>query len=191
MTKEDNPTPEAADQQDEAKAEDTSGRGGPNHGGPPASGEDAGDASEADAFGEDDAGGFGAFTDGLFTRLNQGRDQLRERISGAANKLLDAVDDFEKRGGISGFIDIELPEALTPPGPYDSKTLRQYYANLETPYGADLNTVKKNYRRLMRKYHPDRHSGDPEREELATRLSQELTRAYQVVSDHLRRREGR
>ena len=105
------------------------------------------------------------------------------------NAVLDAVEDFEERGGLNHYIG-DLPANATQLlyGSHDAKPLRQYYANLESPYGSDLATVKKNYRRLMRKYHPDRHSGDPEREKLATELSQELTRAYDTVCEHIRGR---
>jgi DnaJ-domain-containing protein 1 len=56
--------------------------------------------------------------------------------------------------------------------------LAQLYAQLECPYGADLNTVRKHYRALMLKYHPDMHSGKPEKQRIATDLSQRLTMAY-------------
>lgn len=113
---------------------------------------------------------------------------LRGKVGDAAkrnlNAVLDAVDAFEAKGGLTGLVD-HLQRASLPPG--QDKPIQQYYANLEVPYGADLETVKKSYRRLMRQYHPDKHSGDPERERLATALSQELTRAYEVVVEHLRR----
>ncbi len=132
---------------------------------------------------------------GVFKRWAS--EKVGDRVAEAAkrnlNAMLDAVEGFEERGGLSTLLDDMAPGTgvgligVT----YDGKSLRQYYANLETEYGADLNTVKKSYRRLMRLYHPDRHSGDPEREKLATELSQELTRAYDVICDHLRAREGR
>jgi DnaJ-domain-containing protein 1 len=56
--------------------------------------------------------------------------------------------------------------------------IAQYYAQLEVPYGSDLETVKQSYRRLMRKYHPDLHSQDPEKQKIATELAQALSRAY-------------
>lgn len=112
-------------------------------------------------------------------------ENLRERVGEGAkrnlNAILDAVEDFESRGGFAQMLNQEL-DALEG----GEKPLRQYYANLEVDYDADLDTVKKNYRRLMRRYHPDKHSDDPEREKLATELSQELTRAYQVVSEHIK-----
>jgi len=56
--------------------------------------------------------------------------------------------------------------------------LAQYYAQLECPYGSDLTAVRKAYRSMMRKYHPDMHSGSPEKQRVATDLSQRLTAAY-------------
>jgi DnaJ-domain-containing protein 1 len=64
--------------------------------------------------------------------------------------------------------------------------IAQYYAQLEVPYGASFETVKQSYRRLMRKYHPDLHSGDAEKQKIATELSQSLTRAYQELEQALK-----
>ena len=63
---------------------------------------------------------------------------------------------------------------------FDSE-LASYYANLEIPYGSDLDTVRAAWRRLMKKYHPDLHSADPEKRELANGLSAQLTHAYREL----------
>jgi DnaJ-domain-containing protein 1 len=68
------------------------------------------------------------------------------------------------------------PSPRRPSGP--DPRLAQLYAQLECPYGADLNTVRKHYRAMMLKYHPDMHSGRPEKQRLATELTQRLTMAY-------------
>ena len=121
---------------------------------------------------------------------------LGERVGGAArrnlNAVLDAVDDFEKRGGISQVLEESrrMSGRTLLGAPYDGKSMRQYYANLEVDMDADQATVKRSYRRLMRRYHPDRHSGDPEREKLATEISQELTRAYDAVMENIKRSGG-
>lgn len=65
------------------------------------------------------------------------------------------------------------------------KQLAQYYANLELQPGATLEDVKKAYRELMRKYHPDKFLGDPEKHRAATELAQSLTEAYQKLSARL------
>jgi DnaJ-domain-containing protein 1 len=60
--------------------------------------------------------------------------------------------------------------------------LRRAYAALEVPFGADFATVRKSYRALMRKYHPDRHTGSPAKQKTATELAQKLTLAYKLIS---------
>lgn len=64
--------------------------------------------------------------------------------------------------------------------------IAQYYAQLEVPYGSDLETVKQSYRRLMRKYHPDLHSGNPEKQKVATELAQALSHAYNELEQILK-----
>lgn len=63
-------------------------------------------------------------------------------------------------------------------GTAGSPPLARLYAQLECPHGADLPTVRKHYRRLMRKYHPDFHTGNAEKQRIATDLTQRLTAAY-------------
>lgn len=71
------------------------------------------------------------------------------------------------------------------PDPQDE--LRQAYAALEVPFGADFATVRKAYRALMRKYHPDRHTGSAEKQRAATELAQKLSAAYAVIEKHAKR----
>jgi len=65
--------------------------------------------------------------------------------------------------------------------------LRKAYAALEVPAGSDFETVRKAYRRLMRKYHPDLHGGTAEKQRAATDLTQRLTQAYKTIEKHARR----
>jgi DnaJ-domain-containing protein 1 len=65
--------------------------------------------------------------------------------------------------------------------------LRLAYAALEVPYGTDFATVRKSYRALMRKYHPDRHAGSPDKQKAATELAQKLSAAYALIEQ----REGK
>jgi DnaJ-domain-containing protein 1 len=65
--------------------------------------------------------------------------------------------------------------------------VRKAYGALEVPYGSDFVTVRKSYRALMRKYHPDRHGQSPEKQKAANELAQRLTAAYRVLGRHLRK----
>jgi DnaJ-domain-containing protein 1 len=69
-------------------------------------------------------------------------------------------------------------------GTQDPK-LARYYANLEVPYGSDVKTVREAWKRLLRKYHPDLHSSDAHKRQVANELTQGLNRAYDAITKHL------
>jgi DnaJ-domain-containing protein 1 len=96
------------------------------------------------------------------------------------NALLDRAGERQRRAPHD---DTEREEEERPAN-WDP-AVAQHYANLELPYGADLDTVKKQYRRLMSRYHPDRHQQSPEKQETANRLAAELTRSYDALVQHL------
>lgn len=64
--------------------------------------------------------------------------------------------------------------------------IAEYYKVLDLPVGAPFEDVKKSYRKLMRKYHPDRHVGNPKKQKAATELSMRVTQAYKELEDHLK-----
>ncbi len=60
---------------------------------------------------------------------------------------------------------------------------RDYYEVIGIPKNAGLDEIKKTYRKLALKYHPDRNPGDKEAEE----KFKEATEAYEVLSDSKKR----
>ncbi|MCP4754216.1 MAG: molecular chaperone DnaJ [Proteobacteria bacterium] len=60
---------------------------------------------------------------------------------------------------------------------------RDYYEILGIPHTADPDEIKKKYRKLAMKYHPDRNPGDKKSEE----AFKEASEAYEVLSDPQRR----
>ena len=64
----------------------------------------------------------------------------------------------------------------------------RYYANLELPYGADIDAIRDARRRLLKRYHPDLHSADPEKKRVATQLAQGLNRAHDELVRRLDRK---
>ncbi|MCS7085349.1 MAG: DnaJ domain-containing protein, partial [Bacteroidia bacterium] len=60
---------------------------------------------------------------------------------------------------------------------------RDYYEVLEVDRNADAETIKKAYRRLAMRYHPDKNPGDKEAEE----KFKEASEAYEVLSDPQKR----
>lgn len=124
---------------------------------------------------------------------------FRERIEAAArrglNQVQERVSTFEREGGINGLTErvrrefrTQQQALLDGPGRYGADyfvLVRQWYARLELQFGAGPDEVQRAYRRLMRQYHPDRFAANAEEEALATRLSQELTVAYEGLMRHL------
>ncbi|HVZ71888.1 MAG TPA: J domain-containing protein [Polyangia bacterium] len=76
------------------------------------------------------------------------------------------------------------PPLRTPAG---DAAVRRAYAALEVPPGSDFETVRRAYRRLMRKYHPDLHGGSPEAQRAANDLTQRLTESYKLLEKQLRK----
>jgi len=62
-------------------------------------------------------------------------------------------------------------------------TKRDYYEILGVDKDADNNTIKRAYRKLAMKYHPDRNEGD----DTAAEKFREATEAYEVLTDETKR----
>lgn len=60
-----------------------------------------------------------------------------------------------------------------------------YYKILEVSENADILKIKKQYRKLAMKYHPDRNAGD----ERAAKKFREITESYEVLSNEEKRKE--
>jgi len=65
--------------------------------------------------------------------------------------------------------------------------VQKAYAALEVPPGSDFETVRRSYRALMRKYHPDHHTESPEKQKAANDVAQGLTQAYKLLEQRLRK----
>ena len=114
---------------------------------------------------------YGSMSDGELAEEIERRRQAREEVEQATSRT-------------------RRPEPRTPSPRRTAagdEAIRKAYAALEVPAGSDLETVKRSYRRLMRKYHPDLNAGSPEKQRAATDLSQRLTEAYKTLERHLRR----
>ncbi len=124
---------------------------------------------------------------------------LRDRILQAARQGLNSVQDrvveFERDGGFEAVTErfaerlrVEqerLASGRHPLNPDYQAEVRVWYARLEIEYGSDTEAVRRAYRGMMRRYHPDRFTHSRETEALATKLSQDLTVAYEGLLEYL------
>lgn len=74
--------------------------------------------------------------------------------------------------------------------PATTVEVRRAFAALEIPITAGTDEIRHAYRRLMSRYHPDRHATDPGKEAVANELSGRLTEAYDLALEYARGRAG-
>jgi DnaJ-domain-containing protein 1 len=72
-------------------------------------------------------------------------------------------------------------------GGAEATRIQKAYAALEVPPGSDFDTVRKAYRAMMRKYHPDHHTQSAEKQRAANEVAQRLTESYKLLEKTLRK----
>ena len=112
------------------------------------------------------------------------RRRSREEAEEAATGTRPASADASARSGASARPRAEPPRRTAA----GDDAVRRAYAALEVPPGSDFETIRKAYRRLMRKYHPDLHRSSPEAQRAATDLAQRLTESYKLLEKQTRRK---
>ncbi len=65
----------------------------------------------------------------------------------------------------------------------ENPRLKQYFDALELPYGVSLAEVKSAYKRMIKRYHPDKFL-DAHKKAVATELMKKLNEAYAVLTKH-------
>jgi hypothetical protein len=66
-----------------------------------------------------------------------------------------------------------------------SEEIRKAYATLGLPFGASRRELRRQYKKLVRTWHPDRFGGDPVGQATATEQLGRINRAYRAVLDEL------
>ena len=85
-----------------------------------------------------------------------------------------AYQQARQRAGVRG-------EPITDP----ASERKRWYKTLELEPGADLKTVRRSYRKLLLKYHPDKFASEPEKQKAATEVTRKLTEAYNGLTRYL------
>jgi hypothetical protein len=90
------------------------------------------------------------------------------------------LDDY-MRGGTGERTSRTREQRSRRPQPPADESLRQDYANLEVPFGADIETVRNSYRSLMLRYHPDKHADDPEKHRIALEITKKINESFERI----------
>jgi DnaJ-domain-containing protein 1 len=67
------------------------------------------------------------------------------------------------------------------PEPPVDESLRKDFANLEVPFGSDIDTVRKSYKALVLRYHPDKFAGDPEKQRVALEITKKINQSFERI----------
>nr|MBA3457420.1 J domain-containing protein [Deltaproteobacteria bacterium] len=122
-------------------------------------------------------------------RVHRDRDERDAKQKAAADEQFRRMKEQAARGGgsysssssgnSSSSSSSSYDSSSRPPRPGSSEAkAAEWYRILDLQPGADMAQIKTSYRQLMRKYHPDMHAGNPQKQKAATELSMRVTTAY-------------
>ncbi len=130
-------------------------------------------------------------------RVHKDRDDRTARQRAAADEAFRRMKDQAAKGGpwtstssstSSSSSSASSGSARAPrPGSNEAQVL-EWYRVLDLQVGADMPQIKSSYRQLMRKYHPDMHAGNPQKQKAANELSMRVTTAYNSLVTHLEKK---
>src|SRR5690606_21283426 len=134
-------------------------------------------------------------------RVHKERDEREARQRAAADEAFRRMKEQAARGGTTSSYSSSSSYSYSStssssssgsrraprPGSADAQ-IAEWYRQLDLQPGADMAQIKTAYRQLMRKYHPDMHAGNPQRQKAATELSMRVTAAYNGLVAHLEKK---
>jgi len=128
-------------------------------------------------------------------RVHRERDERDAKQRAAADEAFRRMKEQASRGGGGGGWTNSASSSTSsagsarPPRPGTPEAqLSDWYRVLDLSPGADLAQIKSSYRQLMRKYHPDMHAGNPQKQKAATELSMRVTSAYNGLVAYLEKK---
>jgi curved DNA-binding protein CbpA len=125
------------------------------------------------------------------SRVHRERDERESRQRAAADDAFRRMKEQAARGGTTspGGSSSSSSSSARPPKPGSTEAqLADWYRVLDLSPGADMAQIKSSYRQLMRKYHPDMHAGNPQKQKAANELSLRVTTAYNGLVAHLEKK---
>jgi DnaJ-domain-containing protein 1 len=109
--------------------------------------------------------------------------EARETVGAKAGRKVRSVADKAEEAWERAF---EESRARAGQGSHSHPSTREienWHRTLEVPIGADFDTIRKSYRRLMAKYHPDKYASDPEKYAAATEVTRKIAGAYNGLKE--------
>lgn len=129
-------------------------------------------------------------------RVHRERDERETKQRAAADDAFRRMKDQAAKGGdawtppstagyrTGGSSNTSSGSARSPRPGSNEAQLAEWYRVLDVEPNADMALIKSSYRKLMRKYHPDMHAGNPGKQKAATELSMRVTSAYNGLVAH-------
>ncbi len=111
------------------------------------------------------------------------KDTLGAKAGRRARKVADAAEDAWERAFEAAQQRQASGGGSTVRGRPSQREIEGWYRTLEVPADAEWAIVRKSYRRLVAKYHPDRFADDPTKYEAATEVARKITLAYNGLKE--------
>jgi DnaJ-domain-containing protein 1 len=130
-------------------------------------------------------------------RVHRERDEREAKQKAAADEAFRKMKEQAARGNWSSTSTTGSTSSSSsssggaPPRPRPPSAdaqVAEWYKVLDLSPGADMAQIKSSYRQLMRKYHPDMHAGNPQKQKAATELSMRVTTAYNGLVSYLEKK---
>ena len=109
--------------------------------------------------------------------------EVRETVGAKAGRKARTVADKAEEAWERAFEEARERGPSSSRGRPSARDIEDWHRTLEVPVGADFETIRKSYRRLMAKYHPDKYASDPEKYAAATEVTRKIAGAYNGLKD--------
>jgi DnaJ-domain-containing protein 1 len=109
--------------------------------------------------------------------------EVRESVGAKAGRKARRVADKAEDAWERAFEEARARGGGHAHGHPSEREIENWHRTLEVPVGADFDTIRKSYRRLMAKYHPDKYASDPEKYAAATEVTRKITGAYNGLKE--------
>jgi DnaJ-domain-containing protein 1 len=124
------------------------------------------------------------FRDGsLGEELMERFDKLRGKMEAETDSIYE--EDYEKILRDDGYYKSgntnNNQQSSTKRSRKQENKLDDAYKKLGVPKSATLKEIEKAYKKEIRKYHPDHFAQDPEKAKVATKVSQVLSEAFEII----------